>query len=218
VAELTSGHRVTLTYNLYTVKATLPRSMSSIEVESFPLYWEVKAALANKAFLAKGGTIGFFCNHFYAPNNFQTPEVMQQGLKSIGMVVYAASRELDLRADVRPVMDKTWYTWGNESEDESISEDEDENHRIAGNDETELEGKRLGFRPIPPRGTKSSNRKKDTDDASQPKGRIAIPRWPRSDTLTSLQRAYRILPTVSLKRWKDLSGGDSNHFVLTTMK
>jgi hypothetical protein len=89
VADLTSGHRVTLTYNLFATKAAMPSPMRSVEIESFPLYWEVKSALSNKHFLAKGGTIGFFCNHFYAQNHQKSPEVLPQALKGIDMILHA---------------------------------------------------------------------------------------------------------------------------------
>jgi hypothetical protein len=53
VVDLTSGHRITLTFNLYTRSAVIPKLMKSTDAESFPLYWEVKAALRTQDFLKK---------------------------------------------------------------------------------------------------------------------------------------------------------------------
>ncbi len=81
VAEVTSGHRVTLTYNLYTISRSISNHLHSTEVESFPLYYEVQAALRRKDFLANGGKIGFFCHHFYAQNQEKAAEILPRGLK-----------------------------------------------------------------------------------------------------------------------------------------
>jgi hypothetical protein len=110
VGEVTSGHRVTLTYNLYSTSASILRHLSSTEVESFPLYHEVKAALSSKGFLANGGKVGFFGNHFYAQNNEKAPEILPQGLKEIDMIIYVVCRALGLSTSVRPIMEKSFHT------------------------------------------------------------------------------------------------------------
>ena len=120
VGELTSGHRVTLTYNLYTASASLPKPMKSIEVESLPLYWEVKAALQNKQFLTEGGIIGFFCNHFYAQSYMhkKATQMQSQALKGVDMMIYAVCRSLRPDVVIRPVMNRTYYV----SDEEEVEE------------------------------------------------------------------------------------------------
>ena len=61
VLPVTSGHRITLTYNLYhTSLAMTP------EITTNLLYCELKAALQNPHFMRQGGILGFFCQHSYA--------------------------------------------------------------------------------------------------------------------------------------------------------
>lgn len=124
VADLTSGHRVTLTYNLYTASAAMPRPMRSIKIDSFPLYWEVMAALRNRDFLVNGGTIGFFCNHFYAQNYHKSPEVLPQALKGIDMIIHAVTCALRLPINICPIMDKPRSYDDSDEGDEEIAEDE----------------------------------------------------------------------------------------------
>ena len=60
VLPVTSGHRITLTYNLYhTSPAMTP------EITTNLLYCELKAALQNPHFMRQGGILGFFCQHKY---------------------------------------------------------------------------------------------------------------------------------------------------------
>ena len=137
VAQVTSGHRITITYNLYTVSTSIFRQLRSTDIESFPLYHEVKAALSNKRFLPKGGKVGFFCNHFYAQNHDKAPELIPQGLKGIDMIIYAVCHALGLATRLRPIMARDFYTYGcAESDEESDmtvrgdkkKDEEDESH------------------------------------------------------------------------------------------
>jgi hypothetical protein len=133
VADLMSGNRVTLTYNMYAIRAAMPSPMRSVEIESFPLYWEIKAALKNKDFLVNGGTIGFFCNHFYAQNYHKSPEVLPQALKGIDMVVHAVACALRLPLNICPIMDKPWDF------DDSIRRRDDEKTKATANSQREME-------------------------------------------------------------------------------
>jgi hypothetical protein len=148
VADLTSGHRITLTYNLYTTSAATPNLMRSADAESFPLYWEVKAALRNQEFLNKGGTIGFFCNHFYAQNYHKTSEVLPQALKGTDMIVHAVSKALGLRVSVRPIMDSPWGCYNMNEEEEGEEETSDNEEKYAAFDE-ETYGEKSGITLAP---------------------------------------------------------------------
>lgn len=137
VAELSCGHRVTLTYNLYTTSPSISKPMGSIEVESFPFYWEMKAAMRTKSFLEDGGTIGFFCNHFYAQNYSKSSEVLPQALKGIDMIVHAVSSAVGLASNIRPIMEKPEYYETSDEEDGMHDNDEDENN-VSIDDEEEM--------------------------------------------------------------------------------
>ena len=63
VLPVTSGHRFTLTYNLYhTLSACHP---VSLDVTTSPLHKELQAALKTPHFMREGGTLGFFCRYRY---------------------------------------------------------------------------------------------------------------------------------------------------------
>jgi hypothetical protein len=53
VLEVTAGHRVTLTYNLYAVprRITLEGKTEGLDVTALPLYHAIKDALGNRDFL-----------------------------------------------------------------------------------------------------------------------------------------------------------------------
>lgn len=74
VLPVTSGHRVTLTYNLYfvDVKASLP-------VKSEPLIHAVEQLLADDTFLPKGGRLGFGLKHQYPiPTERDDPAALKE--------------------------------------------------------------------------------------------------------------------------------------------
>lgn len=54
VLEVTSGHRVTLTYNLYAVPHRETSLTEGMEVDRLPLYKVVHEAIANPLFMPKG--------------------------------------------------------------------------------------------------------------------------------------------------------------------
>ena len=61
VMEVTSGHRVTLTYNLFLAPGTslLAGQPSSLEPSTLPLALSIKAMLATSDFMTDGGYLGF---------------------------------------------------------------------------------------------------------------------------------------------------------------
>ena len=56
VSQVTSGHRITLTYNLFLRRGLgeMVGSISTLNITQLPVYKEVKAALANSQFFPEG--------------------------------------------------------------------------------------------------------------------------------------------------------------------
>jgi 2OG-Fe(II) oxygenase superfamily len=104
VMPLTSGHRITLTYNLY-YQVTHPQPGHTVlPVHSFPIYHDLQAALLNSGFLRSGGILGFYCNHACPHSNERLRKGLPAALKGIDLLVYAVCRSLDLRTKARPIL------------------------------------------------------------------------------------------------------------------
>jgi hypothetical protein len=122
VLQVTQGHRITLTYNLTFVYARgLPPTIST-HVYKTPLYNDLQAALEKPGFMAKGGILGFACNHSYAHSrNSQDRLNLPAGLKGVDMVIYATFAALGLCTAVRPVLNnskvKKWFEDGTDDDD-----------------------------------------------------------------------------------------------------
>ena len=78
VLEVTEGHRVTLTYNLYYDEISM---VSTMDITNSPFYYNLKAALDHPHFLRDGGVLGFTCQHSYIFEKFnkaQSEEELRQ--------------------------------------------------------------------------------------------------------------------------------------------
>ncbi len=105
VLPVTSGHRFTLTYNLYhTLSACHP---VSLDITTSPLHKELQAALKTPHFMREGGTLGFFCryryvdcesneyyNHFIGDTSF---------LKGEDMIIYCVAKSLGLSVQLKAI-------------------------------------------------------------------------------------------------------------------
>ncbi|XP_064403850.1 uncharacterized protein LOC135349272 [Halichondria panicea] len=105
VLPVTSGHRFTLTYNLYhTLSACHP---VSLDITTSPLHKELQAALKTPHFMREGGTLGFFCryryvdcesneyyNHFIGDTSF---------LKGEDMIIYRVAKSLGLSVQLKAI-------------------------------------------------------------------------------------------------------------------
>jgi 2OG-Fe(II) oxygenase superfamily len=104
VMPLTSGHRITLTYNLF-YQVTQPQPGHTVlPVHSFPIYHDLQAALLNPGFLKPGGILGFYRNHSYPHSNERLRKGVPAALKGIDLLVYAVCRSLGLRTKARPIL------------------------------------------------------------------------------------------------------------------
>jgi hypothetical protein len=132
VLEVQSGHRVTLTYNLYVHErlGAVLRRHPATHAESYPLYLQVKALLAEPGFLnagkfdnyitsfrrygnwllysdvLQGGTLGFHCTHAYAHTTSHNVVRLPFALKGVDVVIYTVFRSLGLQVRIRPVLEE----------------------------------------------------------------------------------------------------------------
>ena len=63
VLLVTSGHRITLTYNLYNAQPIMTFRRPTIDVSLMPLYSQLQAALNDANFITDGGVLGFATHH-----------------------------------------------------------------------------------------------------------------------------------------------------------
>ncbi|KAI1333093.1 hypothetical protein F5Y16DRAFT_407097 [Xylariaceae sp. FL0255] len=105
VLEVASGHRLTLTYNLYAVRGAgqLTGVSPTLKPIDLPLFQELKGILSQDLFDGQGGTLGFWCSHIYTYNNpNETP--MPATLKGVDAVLWESFLALNLDTQIAPVM------------------------------------------------------------------------------------------------------------------
>lgn len=106
VLEVTSGHRITLTYNLYYVSGVgdLAGHAPAMEVKSLPLYQKLKSMLEEPDFMRGGGTLGIYCQHAYAHSTVEGAAALPGILKGSDMALYAVFLALGLAVSVHPIL------------------------------------------------------------------------------------------------------------------
>ena len=114
VLEVTSGHRITLTYNLYySDVGNLAQPVA--DPKRLALYSMIKEMYEQPGFMTKGALLGLFCNHQYAHSQSSGRLSLPGSLKGVDLAVFAAFKALGLKVMIRPVMEKDgWYgkSWG----------------------------------------------------------------------------------------------------------
>ena len=70
-----SGHRITLTYNLYYLEQDKSPTISSIDDTYNPFYKKLQAALYNHHFMRKGGILGFYSQHKYINKSLANTDI-----------------------------------------------------------------------------------------------------------------------------------------------
>ena len=132
--EVTSGHRITLTYNLYYSEVgNLAQPVA--DPKQLALYSMVREMYETPGFMSKGrvlkvflinfrlalidGTgalLGFFCNHQYAHSQSSGRLSLPGSLKGVDLAVFAAFKALlHVKVFVKPVMEKHGWngrSWG----------------------------------------------------------------------------------------------------------
>ncbi|KAJ2980851.1 hypothetical protein NUW58_g6836 [Xylaria curta] len=105
VLEVTSGHRLTLTYNLYAVRGAgrLTGVSPTLNPTHLPLFQALKGILSQDPFDGQGGTLGFWCSHVYAYNHTkETP--LPATLKGVDAVLWESFQALNLDPKIAPVI------------------------------------------------------------------------------------------------------------------
>jgi hypothetical protein len=111
VLPVTSGHRVTLTYNLYALPHPAPISPLPSDDLSLPLVTYLSSLLSNPSFMPAGGYLGFYTTHAY-PHTSLTFSV--SALKGIDVVVFRGFQSLGCGVCLRPVLDPDCFFWRSE--------------------------------------------------------------------------------------------------------
>lgn len=132
VLPVPSGHRVTLTYNLYVCEriGSILQRYPSADPSLFPLYGKLRDILEQPGFLLDGGMIGFACTHTYAHTSRGTEKLMPYSLKGLDSVIFSVfsflSSDFDIRTTVRPLLGtEMWDEYG-EDLDEDVDSDGEE--------------------------------------------------------------------------------------------
>ncbi|KAF5672554.1 hypothetical protein FHETE_3688 [Fusarium heterosporum] len=112
VLQVTEGHRLTLTYNLFWTSygpASMSDHLQALDQESLPFFAALEKLLANKEFLQKGGLIGFNCTHAYPHTSRSSVDNLHHMLKGLDMVVYQALKRILGTAQVAAVVDDSQF-------------------------------------------------------------------------------------------------------------
>lgn len=122
VLEVTAGHRITLTYNLYVTRGVglLAGHCPVIDPKMLPLFEHMKKLLDGGSF--KGDRLGVMCSHYYAHTERFNIHRLPSSLKGIDMVVFEVFRSLGLKPQVLPVLKgyDEFEDWDSYGEAESI--------------------------------------------------------------------------------------------------
>ena len=103
ILPVISGHRLTLTYNLYFVRESRIISTSTSDVDQF--HTALKEALYAPHFLRNGGCLGFDCKHAYVFSSLNKTELLPDLLKGADYAVFSAAKSLGLKVSVKPFME-----------------------------------------------------------------------------------------------------------------
>ncbi|RDB15254.1 hypothetical protein Hypma_004840 [Hypsizygus marmoreus] len=131
VTVVSSGYRVTLTYNLlFGSRPQLPASITPIAPEDRTFEAALTAALDDPSFLPEGGDLGFGLSFLYpVMANNRSLSTVKKGLKGSDAVIHRVCSQLSLDASLKVIYDHgykimTDYIAGLDNEDqiEDISE------------------------------------------------------------------------------------------------
>ena len=98
VHQITAGHRITLTYNLFLKTRTdlMAGSDMSLQPLSHPLGTLFDNAITDPRFMPKGGRIGVYLTHLYPHTHKKLMKLLPSCLKGVDMAVYEIIRALGL--------------------------------------------------------------------------------------------------------------------------
>lgn len=141
VLEVHSGHRITLTYNLYVSRGSgnLAGHCPWMDPKQLPLYDTIKSMLQVPSFMMKGGLLGIWCSHAYAHSHSSSIHNLPGSLKGVDMAMYEIFRALGLQVTIRPILDGCTEDYSGDSDYSDDSEDDRMPEAIIGEGLHELE-------------------------------------------------------------------------------
>uniref|UniRef100_A0A8H7K6Z2 Fe2OG dioxygenase domain-containing protein n=1 Tax=Bionectria ochroleuca TaxID=29856 RepID=A0A8H7K6Z2_BIOOC len=107
VFPVQSGHRITLTYNLYATFNSIQRSFNPLNNAQTPLDRDIEALVRDPTFLPDGGYVGFHTTHTYPHNDSEG--CLEDTLKGLDMVIWRGFQRLGCGVCLRPVLQPTPY-------------------------------------------------------------------------------------------------------------
>ena len=107
ILPVVSGHRLTLTYNLYFVQEFTP----SCTIHSDNFYTDLKKALFTLHFMRDGGCLAFDFQHVYVFSMLNEKKLLPHLLNGTDYAVYSAAKSLGLPDAIKPIMEgyEHWY-------------------------------------------------------------------------------------------------------------
>ncbi|KAF2679781.1 hypothetical protein K458DRAFT_445662 [Lentithecium fluviatile CBS 122367] len=122
--EVTQGHRITLTYDLYYAYSVgdLASNSPALVVSSLLLYKKIEEVLVEPMFMPDGdGYLGVFCQHAYVHSTAEGIEFLPSIMKGSAMAVYFLflALALGLNISIRPVLQTTEEYLGEEYDAET---------------------------------------------------------------------------------------------------
>lgn len=118
---MTSGWRVTLTYNLHFQPSELTATITGAEpinLETLPLYQNFSKALRDPSFIHEGGLVGFHCRHAYPRERHDNSMTVEACLKGVDRALFLVLESLGIQVGIRPVLDCRKLEEWREEEDE----------------------------------------------------------------------------------------------------
>ncbi|KAI0347442.1 hypothetical protein BDW22DRAFT_1322352 [Trametopsis cervina] len=112
VTPVTSGYRVTLTYNLFFLDVAPAMSIPFVSPQEDAMRAAIDALLHEDEFLPKGGYIGFALRHEYALQPMQKTSTLERFLKGSDAVLAKASQSLGLQTKVWMAFTDQNGPWG----------------------------------------------------------------------------------------------------------
>ncbi|EWY95012.1 hypothetical protein FOYG_04147 [Fusarium oxysporum NRRL 32931] len=111
VLQVTEGHRVTLTYNLFWINygpASMSDHLRALDQESLHFFDALEKLIENKHII-KEGLVGFSCTHAYPHTSKSSTNNLHHMLKGIDMVVYQALKRILGTVEVAALVDDEEY-------------------------------------------------------------------------------------------------------------
>ncbi|KAH9808831.1 hypothetical protein Tdes44962_MAKER06250 [Teratosphaeria destructans] len=107
VMPVTSGSRITLTYNLYLSAGTglLAGHLRGLQPATLPVLTELKRTLQKDTFMQDGGYLGYFLVHSYPHSNGTLLRLVPNMLKGADLAMYEALRATNLTCVLEPISD-----------------------------------------------------------------------------------------------------------------